>query len=90
MISCTISCSICVISDNNQISICCCSPAGAEIPPAPRADAIDDCEREPDTVMDSDEERDFADQGLMTDMNMQEDDRILATFEGHSHLYERS
>ena len=55
---------------------CACSPTGANTPPQP---AIDDGERDPDRLMDSDEERDFADQGPMTDMEMQEDDRILAT-----------
>jgi len=64
--------------------ICCCSLAAADIPPAQHADsdAIDgghDADRE----MDSDEERDFADQGPLTDMDMEEDAQILATLLKH-------
>ena len=55
----------------NPHSICSCSLAATDIPPAHSAHAIDgghDADRE----MDSDEERDFADQGPLTDMDMEE------------------
>ncbi len=62
--------------------ICYCSLAAADIPPAQSADAIDgghDADRE----IDSDEERDFADQGPLTDMDIEEDAQILATVLKH-------
>ncbi len=57
----------------------CPSLAGADIPSAQRADAIDYGEGGSDRDMDYAEERDFADQGPLTDMDMEEDARILAT-----------
>ena len=39
-----------------------------------------------DRQMDFDEERDFADQGPLTDIDMEEDAQILATFLKHLHL----
>ena len=66
----------------NPHCICCCSLAAADIPPAHSAHAIDgghDADRE----MDSDEERDFADHGPLTDMDMEEDAQILATLLKH-------
>jgi hypothetical protein len=42
-----------------------------------RADAIDH-DHEPDRPIDFDDERDFADQGPLTDMDMEEDTDILA------------
>ena len=47
-------------------------PAAADPRPAQRADETDD-DHEPDRAMDIDEERDFADQGPLTDMDMEED-----------------
>jgi hypothetical protein len=41
-------------------------------PPAQRADETDD-DREPDRPMHFDEERDYVDQGPLTDMDMEED-----------------
>jgi hypothetical protein len=50
--------------------------------PAQRADETDD-DHEPDRAMDIDEERDFADQGPLTDMNMEEDAGILSLLLKH-------
>ena len=47
-------------------------PAAADLRPAQRADETDD-DHEPDRAMDIDEERDFADQGPLADMDMEED-----------------
>ena len=44
-------------------------PAAADPRPAQRADETDD-DHEPDRAMDIDEERDFADQDPLTDMDM--------------------
>ncbi len=52
-------------------------PAAADPRPALRADETDD-DHEPDRAMDLDEERDFADQGPLTDMDMEEDAEILS------------
>jgi hypothetical protein len=46
---------------------------------AQRADETND-NHEPDRAMDIDEERDFADQGPVTDMDLEEDTEILSTF----------
>ena len=57
-------------------------PTAADPPPAQRADAAnDDCE--PDRPMDLDEERDYADQGPLTDMDMEEDAKILSLLLKH-------
>ena len=64
-----------------------CSFAGADNPKAPLIDAIDDGKRNPGRDMDFDEERDFADQGPLNDMDMEEDSQIIAT---HSLLRELS
>ncbi len=45
-------------------------PAAADPRPAQRADETDD-DSEPDRPMDFDEERDYADQGPLTDMDME-------------------
>jgi hypothetical protein len=58
------------------------SLAGADIPSAKRADAIDDGEGDFDRDMDYVEERAFADQGPLTDMDLEEDAQILATLLG--------
>jgi hypothetical protein len=52
-------------------------PAAADPRPAQCADETDD-DHEPDRAMDMDEERDFADQGPLTDMDMEEDAEILS------------
>ena len=52
-------------------------PAAADPPPAQRADETND-DHEPDRPMDLDEERDYADQGPLTDMDMEEDAEILS------------
>ena len=60
---------------------CCCSLAAAE-----RADANDgghERDADLDRPMDSDEERDFADQGPLTNTDMEEDAQILATLLKH-------
>ena len=62
----------------NPHGVCCCSLAAADIPPAHSAHAIDGG-HDADQEMDSDKERDFADQGPLTDMDMEEDAQILAT-----------
>jgi hypothetical protein len=59
--------------------VVCPSLAGADIPSAQRADATDDVEGDSDRDMDYVEERDFADQGPLTDMDLEEDAQILAT-----------
>ena len=54
-------------------------PAAADPPippPAQRADATND-DREQDRPMDSDKGRDYADQGPLTEMDMEEDAKIL-------------
>ena len=61
-----------------------CSLAEADIQPAPliaaRNDAIYDGERAADRDMDYDEQRDFADQGPLTGMDLEEDEQVLAFF----------
>jgi hypothetical protein len=57
-------------------------PAAADPRPAQRADETDD-NHEPDRAMDIDEERDFADQGPLTDMDMEEDAQILSLLLKH-------
>jgi hypothetical protein len=57
-------------------------PAAADPRPAQRADETDD-DHEPDRLMDIDEERDFADQGPLTDMDMEEDAKILSILLKH-------
>ena len=57
-------------------------PAAVDPPPAQRADETDD-DHEPDRAMDIDEERDFADQGPLTDMDMEEDAKILSLLLKH-------
>ncbi len=52
-------------------------PAAADLRPAQRVNETDD-DREPDRPMDFDEERDYADQGRLTDMDMEEDSEILS------------
>ncbi len=56
--------------------------ATADPPPDQRADANDD-DRDSDRPMDFVEERDFADQGPLTDRDMEEDAQILATLMKH-------
>ncbi len=51
-------------------------PAAADPRLAQPADETDD-DHEPDRAMDIDEERDFADQGPLIDMDMEEDAEIL-------------
>ena len=51
-------------------------------PQAQRADASD-ADHDPDRSMDDDEERDFADQGPLTDMDMEEDAEMLALLLKH-------
>ncbi len=51
-------------------------PVAADPRPAQPADEADD-DHEPDRATDIDEERDFADQGPLTDMDMEEDTEIL-------------
>ena len=51
--------------------------AAADPLPAQRSDAADN-DLEPDRQMDFDEERDFADQGPLTDMEMEKDSEITA------------
>ncbi len=79
MISYMISYIICDIIYQKMIS--CCSLAEANIPSAPRIaarnDGIDDCENDSgrQLEMDSDEQRDFGEQG----MALEEDEQIFAT-----------
>ncbi len=56
-------------------------PAAADPRPAQRADETDDDSQPdcgPDRPMDFDEERDYADQGPLTDMDMEEDSKIIS------------
>ncbi len=57
-------------------------PAAAHPRPAQRADETDD-NHEPDRAMDDGEERDFADQGPLTDMDMEDDAEILSLLLKH-------
>jgi hypothetical protein len=57
-------------------------PAPADPRPAQPANETDD-DHEPDRAMDIDEERDFADQGPLTDMDMEEDTKILSLLLKH-------
>jgi hypothetical protein len=57
-------------------------PAAADPRPAQRADETDD-DYQPDRAMDIDEERDFADQGPLTDMDMEDDAEILSLLLKH-------
>ncbi len=57
--------------------IFCCFFAAADLPQAQPANAIDDLE------MDSDQERDFACQGHLSYMDMEEDAQLLATLMKH-------
>ncbi len=57
-------------------------PAAADPRPAQRPDETDD-DHEPDRAMDIDEKRDFADQGPLTDMDMEEDAEILSLLLKH-------
>jgi hypothetical protein len=66
--------------------------AAADPPPAQRADETDE-DREPDRPMDFDEECDYADQGALTDMDMDSSSRhggrhrdSNATVEAHALL----
>ncbi len=56
--------------------------AAADHPQAQRAEASD-ADHDPDRSIDSDEERDFADQGPLTDMDMEEDAEMLALLLKH-------
>ena len=56
--------------------------AAADPRPAQRADETDD-DIKPGRAMDIDEERDFADQGPLTDMDMEEDAKILSLLLKH-------
>ncbi len=67
---------------------CCGSLAAADSAPWPaqRADANDsghEHDADLDLPMDSDEERDYADQNTLSDMDMEEDAEILATVLKH-------
>jgi hypothetical protein len=64
-------------------------PAAADPRPAQRADETDD-DHEPDRAMDIDEGRDFADQGPLTDMDMEEDVEILSLLLKHMPLCRNS
>ena len=57
-------------------------PAAADPPPAQRADVTNDNHAQ-DRPMDSDEERDYADQGPLTEMDMEEDAKILTLLLKH-------
>ncbi len=57
-------------------------PAAADLRPAQLADETDD-DHEPDILMDIDEERDFADLGPLTDMDMEEDAETLSLLLTH-------
>ena len=57
-------------------------PAAADPPPAQRVDATND-DREQDRPMDSDKGRDYADQGPLTEMDMEEDAEILTLLLKH-------
>ena len=56
--------------------------AAVDRPQAQPAEASD-ADHDPDRSMDNDEERDFADQGPLTDMDMEEDAEILALLLKH-------
>ena len=56
--------------------------AAADRPQAQRAEASN-ADHDPDGSMDPDEERDFADQGPLTDMDMEEDAEMLALLLKH-------
>ncbi len=62
--------------------ICLAAAEAAEPPENQRADASDD-DLDADRPMDFDEERDFADQGPLTDRDMEEDVQNLATLMMH-------
>ncbi len=64
----------------------CFSSEAVDSAPAQRADANvggHDCDADLDQPMDSDEERDFADQDPLSDMDIEEDAQILATVLRH-------
>ena len=56
--------------------------AAVDRPQAQPAEASD-ADHDPDRSMDDDEERDFADQGPLTDMDMEEDAEILSLLLKH-------
>ena len=62
--------------------ISCCTFAAVDLPQALPADAIDS-EHDEDREMDFDDERDFANQGPLSDMDKEEDALILATLLKH-------
>ncbi len=70
---------ICCIKMHFSYFLC---PAAADPRLAQRADETDD-DHEPDRAMDIDEERDFPDQGPLTDMDMEEDAEILSLLLKH-------
>ena len=57
--------------------------AEADIPPAQSRDPVQDGAHDADRQMDFDEERDFADQGPLTDIDMEENAQLLATLLKH-------
>jgi hypothetical protein len=57
-------------------------PEATDLRPAQRADETDE-DHEPDGPMDFDEERDYADQGPLTDMDKEEDAEILSLLLKH-------
>jgi hypothetical protein len=57
-------------------------PCSSRSSPAQRADAINE-DHDPDRPMDFDEERDFANQGPLTDMDVEEDTEMLALLLKH-------
>jgi hypothetical protein len=57
-------------------------PAAADPRPAQHADETDD-DHEPDRAIDIDDKRDFADQGPLIDMDMEEDAEILSLLLKH-------
>ncbi len=59
--------------------------AAADPPPEQRADASND-DHDPDRPVDFDEERDFADQGPLTDMDMVEDAEMLAPLRNQTRM----
>jgi hypothetical protein len=59
--------------------------AGADISPAIRTDH--DSDSQADRVMDTNEEREFADQGPTSDFELEEDTQILATLWRHILAY---
>jgi hypothetical protein len=61
-------------------------PAAADPRPAQPVDETDD-DHEPERAMDIDEERDFADQSPLTDMDMEEDAEILSLLLKHMPHY---